>query len=186
MAFFKSFASRLCLFSLLCFAAIAAPVTEIFDQSDVPFNEKDFEKRAPGDTEAEAIDATFDPHAGKVWSNIAEENCYAMLCMLGGRRVYQRILTANERGDHIRESGASERPFETRNLAIFHTTRIDDATTSPEEFPWRSIHSGEEDAYLFLATTSEQGSEAAGITNGYNKAAGLDYGKWFSITFTYS
>jgi hypothetical protein len=41
-------------------------------------------KRAPGDTQYEPIEATFDIHD---WPNIAEEDCYITLCILGGNRV---------------------------------------------------------------------------------------------------
>lgn len=77
MAFFKSLTSRLCLFSLLCSATLAAPVAE-------PINEAELVKRVPGASAADPIDANFDITN---WPNIAEENCYAMLCLLGGNRV---------------------------------------------------------------------------------------------------
>jgi hypothetical protein len=77
MAFFKSLTSRLCLCSLLCSATLAAPAAE-------PINEAELVKRAPGDSAADPIDAVFDiTH----WPNIAEENCYVMLCLLNGNRV---------------------------------------------------------------------------------------------------
>jgi hypothetical protein len=41
-------------------------------------------KRVPGDSASNPIDADFDITG---WPNIAEENCYAMLCLLGGNRV---------------------------------------------------------------------------------------------------
>lgn len=77
MAFFKSLTSRLCLFSLLCSATLAAPVA-------VAINEAELVKRAPGDSSDEPIDAWFNI-AG--WQNIAEENAYAMLCLMGGRTI---------------------------------------------------------------------------------------------------
>lgn len=41
-------------------------------------------KRAPGDSMLEPIDAYFDT---RDWEDIAEQDCYVMLCVLGGRRV---------------------------------------------------------------------------------------------------
>jgi hypothetical protein len=77
MAFFKSLTSRLCLFSLLCCATLAAPVAE-------PIDEAELVKRVPGDSATNPIDATFNITN---WPNIAEENCYAMLCLFDGNRV---------------------------------------------------------------------------------------------------
>lgn len=76
MAIFKSIVGGFCLFSLLGSAVIAAPaavmqVTELV-------------KRVPGDGKTDYIDATFDTTH---WPNIAEQNCYAMLCLLSGNRV---------------------------------------------------------------------------------------------------
>jgi hypothetical protein len=89
MVLYKSLVGCLGLLYFLCSVATAAPVLEDLNQSDMFFNETGLEKRAAGDTEAEPIEATFDPYAGDKggWPNIAEENCYAMLCMLGGQRV---------------------------------------------------------------------------------------------------
>jgi hypothetical protein len=77
MAFFKSLTSRLCLFSLLCSITLAAPVA-------IAINEVELVKRAPGDSFNKPIDAWFNI-AG--WQNIAKENAYAMLCLLGGRTI---------------------------------------------------------------------------------------------------
>ena len=52
MAFFKGLTSRLCLFSLLCSATLAAPVAE-------PINEAELVKRVRGGSD-NPIDANFD------------------------------------------------------------------------------------------------------------------------------
>jgi hypothetical protein len=41
-------------------------------------------KRAPGDSSTNPIAATFDISN---WADIAEENCYVMLCMYAGNRI---------------------------------------------------------------------------------------------------
>ena len=83
MAFVKSLVGRLCLFSLLCSTTLAAPVAELFDEFDGPFNETELVKRNLGDQD-DPIDATFNIAN---WPNIAEQDCYAMLCLLNANRV---------------------------------------------------------------------------------------------------
>ena len=77
---YKSLVCRLCLLSLLSSVTLAAPVAEPIEEID---SEPGLVKRAGG-SHGDPIDATFNI-AG--WPNIAEENCFVMLCMLGGERV---------------------------------------------------------------------------------------------------
>lgn len=88
MAFFKSLVGKLCIFSLLCSATIAAPLADVpladgMNEPDVAFNKRDLGKRVLRD-QNNPIDVTFNI-AG--WPNIAEQDCFAMLCLLGGNRV---------------------------------------------------------------------------------------------------
>jgi len=57
----------LCVVSLLCYITFAAPIGGSSDGTGVP-----------GSDENNPIDATFNV-AG--WPDIAEENCYAILCL---------------------------------------------------------------------------------------------------------
>jgi hypothetical protein len=77
MAIFKNTFSRLSLAFLLLSSpfAIAAPAIDVSDITIV--------KRAAG-TEADPHDARFNIDG---WESIAEQDCYIMLCVLGGRRV---------------------------------------------------------------------------------------------------
>lgn len=85
MGFSKDLVGRLCLFSLLCYTAIAAPILDSTDESDVSFNESAvLQKRVPGD----ASDPWLKNFDTTNWPNIAEENCFAMLCLFGAQRTW--------------------------------------------------------------------------------------------------
>lgn len=87
MTGFQTLLIRLGLFSLSWAVVLAAPVDGRNDELLVPRNTTQPGKlvpRAPGDTASDPIDITFDITG---WPNIAEENCYAMLCLLNGNRV---------------------------------------------------------------------------------------------------
>ncbi|KAI2615878.1 hypothetical protein GGR54DRAFT_253642 [Hypoxylon sp. NC1633] len=163
---------------------IAAPVTPS-DGIVKPRAETDVEQQAELDVEKRndqnsAIPATFDVSG---WQDIAEEDCYIMLCDFGATRVWQRALTDTEPEQHYRDSGASLLPFRANNLSDRHTQQIDTTTTSAEEFPWRSIHwSGVRVGHLMPATARQQSSQGSGINTGYRRAQ-LNNGDWFIITF---
>ena len=85
MGFSKDLVRRLCLLSILCYAAVAAPIVDGTDEFDVSFNESAvLQKRVPGDAN-NPWPKNFDTTN---WPNIAEENCYAMLCLFGGQRTW--------------------------------------------------------------------------------------------------
>ena len=87
MLFFKTLPIRLCLFSLPLSAIFAAPVNEIDNELMARYDENGVVKlleRAPGDTARNPIDVTFDISS---WPDIAEENCFVMLCLMNGNRV---------------------------------------------------------------------------------------------------
>lgn len=65
------------LFLLCCSATLGAPVPEATNITE----SLTFPKR---NTRANPIDATFDI---TLWPNIAEENCFIMLCLQNGNRV---------------------------------------------------------------------------------------------------
>lgn len=83
MFYIESLVSKLVLSYILCYTTIAAPIAEHFEGLDPIFNDTIFEKRALGD-QNEPFDITFNIEG---WENIAEENCFAMLCLLNGNRV---------------------------------------------------------------------------------------------------
>jgi hypothetical protein len=74
MAILKNLATGLCLVSLLWPAALAAPVAEAIKGVEL-------EKRYAGESPGNPIMAYFNVGS---WPNIAEENCYAMLCLNRG------------------------------------------------------------------------------------------------------
>jgi hypothetical protein len=64
---------------LIClFPVFAAPITESPDETGLV-------ARTAGSSRADPIQATFDITG---WEGIAEENCYAMLCLLDGERTW--------------------------------------------------------------------------------------------------
>ncbi|KAL7623134.1 hypothetical protein AAE478_006815 [Parahypoxylon ruwenzoriense] len=116
------------------------------------------------------------------WQDIAEENCFAMLCRYNGQRVWQRIATQATGNSHYIESGAYLTPFQSGSLASRHTSQIDSTTVSAEEFPWRSMVSGGAGAHLFPATSAQQNRQGGSI-NGAYRSNHVNYGDWFRITF---
>ncbi|KAI1138391.1 hypothetical protein F5Y05DRAFT_413012 [Hypoxylon sp. FL0543] len=172
MGFSKGFVGKLCLLSLWWSATIATPI-------ETGENAKHIIKRA-GNSPSDPIDAEFNT-AG--WENIAEEDCYVMLCLKNGNRVYQRVSTAHGGDHHRTESGQSLNPFHADQLASRHTAQINQRTTSPEEFPWASTTQGGADAVVLPATVDEQNRQSSGINAGYAKAR-VGYNQWFRITFT--
>jgi hypothetical protein len=80
----KGVLAKFSLFSFLCSATFAALVIER-DKYARSINETLLvEKRALGDSENTLFPVIFNI-AG--WENIAEENCYIMLCLLNGKRT---------------------------------------------------------------------------------------------------
>ncbi|KAJ5195301.1 uncharacterized protein N7498_008739 [Penicillium cinerascens] len=157
--------------TLLFPAAFAAPIG---DSS----NNEGLVKRAGG-SRNDPVHATFDITG---WEDIAEENCYAMLCIRNGDRVYQRVATETASDLNYRQSGAAFHPFYESQLGSRHTEQINADTTSAEEFPWKSTQQGGENGYVFPATIEQQRVQGAAIGHGY--AGVVNFNEWFSITFT--
>lgn len=77
----KSLTSGLCLMSLFFSVALTVPVNE-------PMEHSGLSARAgtnDGSSRQNAKEATFDVTG---WEDIAEENCYDMLCLRGGERSW--------------------------------------------------------------------------------------------------
>ena len=86
MPFFQALLIRLCLFCLPISTILATPVDLVNNQTMMRRGGMDVAhvwRRAPGDQD-NPVDATFDITG---WPNIAEEDCFAMLCLEGGKRV---------------------------------------------------------------------------------------------------
>lgn len=81
----QSFLGKLCLFSILCPITLSAPVIEQGTHVYALSSNESYliKKRVLGD-QNNPFPATFNI-AG--WPNIAEEDCYVMLCLLGGQRT---------------------------------------------------------------------------------------------------
>ena len=62
----------LCVLSLLCSVTFAAPVAGSIDGTQL------MKRGVPGRDKSNPIDATFDITG---WPDLAEEDCYAMLCL---------------------------------------------------------------------------------------------------------
>ncbi|GAM36644.1 hypothetical protein TCE0_018r05888 [Talaromyces pinophilus] len=134
-------------------------------------------------TAANSIDATFDT---TLWPNIAEENCFAMLCLENGNRVYQRNPSPAAGVDNRIASGAKSQPFIAPKLQGRHTSQINPNTVSAEEFPWACTKEGGSTAYVFPATLDEQfrvqGAQRNAIITGFRKY-GVGFNDYFRITF---
>ena len=83
MALGRYLLTSLCLAPLLFFVVSAAPFSELADMNEDLSDTRDLVKRV-GETRFNPVHATFDITG---WPGIAEENCYAMLCMHGGDRT---------------------------------------------------------------------------------------------------
>ncbi|KAF1958480.1 hypothetical protein CC80DRAFT_592168 [Byssothecium circinans] len=119
------------------------------------------------------------------WENLAEIDCYIMLCILG-TSVFQRgPLDDNWGNNQFKEWGGKNEPFHDDNLRRYGTSRASDSNVSPEDFPWRSIRLGDnQKRYLTGGPHAEQMSQAGCITNGYNGHYGGDvigHDEWFEI-----
>ncbi|KAF1990254.1 hypothetical protein K402DRAFT_401118 [Aulographum hederae CBS 113979] len=172
MSPFKSFTTSLCLYSLLFSAALAAPTAEVHGESQLV-------KRDPGDSKEDPLPATFDISN---WPDIAEENCFAMLCLRGGDRVYQRVGTSGDRGKNYQASGAKFKPFHGDQLESRHTAQINGNTISAEEFPFESTQQGGEIGYVFPATEEQQQRQSGALSTTYQNQ-NIGYNKWFEITY---
>jgi hypothetical protein len=72
----------------------------------------------------------------------------------------QRQTNLADADQVYRDSGASFHPFYATNAPSRHVEQITSATTSAEEFPWRSIKQGlDQVPYIFPGTLDEQSSE---------------------------
>ncbi|KAF2149144.1 hypothetical protein K461DRAFT_271710 [Myriangium duriaei CBS 260.36] len=143
--------------------------------------------RGQGGTRQNPIPVTIDVSK---WPNIAEQNCYIMLCLMGRNRVFQRVQTADESERAYTLSGAEWTPFQQRNLIKYHVQQINSQpgrrteTSSAEEFPWRSIHVDPLDPrYVIPATLYEQSMQGNSLSNLYGPNR-IDYGNFFHVTFS--
>ncbi|PVH90905.1 hypothetical protein DM02DRAFT_664548 [Periconia macrospinosa] len=101
------------------------------------------------------------------WRDIAEEDCYLMLCRHHGKRVWQRSNSPAENDRHRTASGAKQEPFHANELGRRGTQQINSETVSAEEFPWASMardpnrrdDEPDNNAALFPATLAQQGGK---------------------------
>ncbi|KAI0548066.1 hypothetical protein F4679DRAFT_596972 [Xylaria curta] len=137
------------------------------------------DKRVTGDSN-NPISITVDVSG---WQDIAEENCYVILCQYHGNLKWQRGPLGIS-GPHRTQAGANLHPFYAANLSDRQTSQISSATTSAEEFPWASLMQGGEGAHLMPATREEQNAQGGSINHAYNHATPpvmpLD---WLTINF---
>ncbi|KAI0546004.1 hypothetical protein F4679DRAFT_599062 [Xylaria curta] len=180
MAVLNSILSKLCLLLLCCSVVLGAPITESEVEHETDYANNQLSRRAGG-SKNDPKDASFDITG---WENIAEEDCYAMLCLMGGERVFQRVATANGGEPHRTESGANLRPFQSNQLATRHTAQINGQTVSAEEFPFASTQQGGTNAFLFPASLAEQNKQKTAISAAYRRTGGPAYNEWFKISFT--
>ncbi|KAI1498382.1 hypothetical protein F5X99DRAFT_431853 [Biscogniauxia marginata] len=164
--------SKLLLFAFLG-STFAAPIFQPKGEIEQPTGFES-EKRQ---TQANPLQMTVDVSN---WQDIAEENCYVMLCDYNGQRVWRRNPT--QTNNHYTESGASLVPFRASNLSSRGTTQIDSTTTSAEEFPWQGMAQGGNGAHLFPASRANQNSQGGSINAAFNRA-NVNYGDWFEITY---
>ncbi|KAH8680674.1 hypothetical protein BX600DRAFT_519813 [Xylariales sp. PMI_506] len=118
------------------------------------------------------------------WQNIAEMNCYLMLCKYSGQRVWQRNPGSSTASTHRTASGANLTPFAAAKLATYSTKQITTSTTSAEEFPWASMNQGGTGAHLMPATIAEQNVQKNAISAGYSRTPTVPWSDWFELTFT--
>ncbi|QIX02297.1 hypothetical protein AMS68_007814 [Peltaster fructicola] len=175
--------SKVALLTLLSSTVLAAPIA-VVEADDSPADSgepsDDLQTRAPGDSASQPIQANFNIDG---WEDIAEENCRVMLCILGGNRVFQRVVTAHEGDVNYTGSGASVHPFYAANLSDRGTAQINPSTTSAEDFPWRSIHLPDgARRYVMPATDAQQRSQGGSINGGYLSSQ-VGYNEWFEINF---
>ncbi|KAF2827067.1 hypothetical protein CC86DRAFT_466809 [Ophiobolus disseminans] len=176
MAILTSVFGRACVGMLVSYLSLtsAAPLNDVHGL--------DLVRRADGHTENDPIPATFNI-AG--WTSIAEENCFIALCILGGRRVYQRNDNSGESDEHRRESGQGNYPFQDQNYERYQVPRFGPSTTSAEEFPWASIKdhpSGAWQRHIVSATIDEQNAQKIGVSAGFSSA--VPFSRWFTLTFS--
>ncbi|KAF4153157.1 hypothetical protein CNMCM6069_001119 [Aspergillus lentulus] len=180
---FQNLVSQLFLLLLSCSPVFTVPV-------NVPGGGADLIARAgnngKGTSKSNPKDATFDVTG---WEDIAEEDCYVMLCLKNGERTWQRNPTPGLNKVHYQKSGAAAKPFQKGNVPKRHTGQINPQpgerteTNSAEEFPWESMSQGGSNADLLPATRHEQKLQGAAIRKGF-QTSDIDLGEWFKITFT--
>ncbi|KAI1170211.1 hypothetical protein F4777DRAFT_584136 [Nemania sp. FL0916] len=172
---------KLLFFYLSCSSTFAIPVSEVLrdveDSENITYS---IMTRGDGSSKSSPVDASFDISG---WENIAEENCYIMLCLMDGNRVFQRGPTAGASKSQRTKSGANLEPFHADQLSSRHTAQISGSTISAEEFPWASTQNGGENAYLCPATEAEQNAQKTGISAGFNVKGGPGYDQWFRVSF---
>ncbi|KAI0528410.1 hypothetical protein GGR58DRAFT_509383 [Xylaria digitata] len=162
---------KFCVLLVCCSAILAAPLAGSSVEHGADYDEIRLSARGDG-TQNDPKDAFFNI-AG--WQNIAEEDCYAMLCLMGGNRVFQRVGTANGGNPHRTESVANLTPFQSNQLATRHTSQINGQTISAEEFPFASTQQGGIGAILFPATLTEQNQQKNAISAAYRRTGGPGY-----------
>ncbi|EAW16432.1 uncharacterized protein NFIA_057820 [Aspergillus fischeri NRRL 181] len=179
---FKYLVHQLSLLFLCLFPVFAAPVIEPTDETGLVARTGN---TAPGGSKGNPKAATFDITG---WEDIAEEDCYVMLCLKDGERTWQRNPTTGLRETHYASSGARAKPFRKDNVPKRHTGQINSQpgsseTNSAEEFPWESTVQGGSNALLLPATRAQQQRQAGAITAGFRRSD-ITLGEWFRITFS--
>ncbi|KAI1739744.1 hypothetical protein F4680DRAFT_466253 [Xylaria scruposa] len=149
------------------------------DKSAIWQRDANLDKRTKGDIN-DPIPVTLNVAN---WQDIAEENCFIMLCRYNGQLKWQRGPQGIA-SRHRTESGAGLNPFYPANLGSRHTSQISQATTSPEEFPWASMNQGGVGAHLMPATKAQQDYQGGAINAAYNTAnPPVAPMNWFTIRF---
>ncbi|KAG2024222.1 hypothetical protein GB937_003869 [Aspergillus fischeri] len=174
---FKYLVHQLSLLFLCLFPVFAAPVIEPTDETGLVARTGN---TAPGGSKGNPKAATFDITG---WEDIAEEDCYVMLCLKDGERTWQRNPTTGLRETHYASSGARAKPFRKDNVPKRHTGQINSQpgsseTNSAEEFPWESTVQGGSNALLLPATRAQQQRQAGAITAGFRRSD-ITLGEWF-------
>ncbi|KAI2608218.1 uncharacterized protein GGS25DRAFT_521393 [Hypoxylon fragiforme] len=117
------------------------------------------------------------------WQNIAEMNCYVILCNYNGNLVWQRNPTAATAATHRSDAGTNLRPFQPGQLGTRGTQQITTDTISAEEFPWASINQGGVGAHLMPATIAEQNAQKSWISAAYSSGY-VGWSEWFKLSFS--
>ncbi|CAG9986170.1 unnamed protein product [Clonostachys byssicola] len=116
------------------------------------------------------------------WQDIAELDCYAILCDYNGEKKWQKAVGGVKAAeDHYTESGAKLGPF--KDTTLRKTSVIKQGFISPEEFPWRSMEKGGTGARLFPVDGKQQSRQGGTISGAY-KTAKIKDGDYFELEFT--
>ncbi|VUC26742.1 unnamed protein product [Clonostachys rosea] len=117
----------------------------------------------------------------KTWQDIAELDCYAILCDYNGEKKWRKASGGAKAGDdHYIKSGAHLGPF--KDTTLRKTRVIKQGFISPEEFPWQSMEQGGTGARLFPVKFGMQRNQGGSISRAY-KIAKIKDGESFNLKF---